>query len=384
MTEVLYNISSPVDRHNRNVINVTYADILSRFNNIQKQINFLAGGNEVDALIQRITDTLNNADVTLTDLQGALNDATQLIDVMTAATTDATNAAGAANQATGTAVQIIAELTLLQTDLEQLQATLTQSIAGANQATTNANTATDNANQATQATQQATTGANNAASRANTAADAIEGWGQATPYQSGSYSRNNVVTYKGSTYQSLVDDNTSLPTDNTKWIVLARKGLDGQGAVQTVNSRLPDGDGDVKVGIADINGLQDSLNSKASNTNLTELERVVTTHLDEFVQNLSGNGYQKLPNGLILQWLTIPAGFTTNAGGAYTTFLPVSFTQQSLVVFAQSNSINYTSEERVIGASFNPTTPLSTIGIYTNNEGAKVYPHDVMIFALGV
>uniref|UniRef100_UPI000D2FF19B hypothetical protein n=1 Tax=Metasolibacillus meyeri TaxID=1071052 RepID=UPI000D2FF19B len=281
----LYNTQSPITREERNNINATWQDILNRFSDLQRQINILAGDNDVDELIQRITDTVNNADATLTDLQAALNDATQLIDDMVAATTSATDAANAANQATADATQLISDMTALQGDLEQLQTSLEQSITDATQATTGAITATTNANQAAQDAQQATTDATDAANRANDAAYAIEGWGQVVPYQNGTtYSRNNPVTYQGSTYQSLIDDNDSLPTDNTKWIVIARKGLDGQGAVQTVNEQLPNEDGNVDVGIAHINGLQVALDGKANDADLTSLEDVVTTHLDKMMQ----------------------------------------------------------------------------------------------------
>lgn len=278
----LYNTQSPITREERNNINATWQDILNRFSNLQRQINILAGDNDVDELIQRITDTVNNADATLTDLQTALSDATQLIDDMITATTSATEAANAANQATADATQLISDMTALQGDLEQLQTSLEQSITDSTQATTGAINATTNANQATSNAQQATTNADNAANRANDAAYAIEGWGQVVPYQNGTtYNRNNPVTYQGSTYQSLVDNNDSLPTDDTKWIVLARRGLDGQGAVQTVNEQLPDPNGNVDVGIANINGLQGALDAMASDADLTALEQTVTTHLDK-------------------------------------------------------------------------------------------------------
>ncbi|MCT6925406.1 hypothetical protein [Metasolibacillus sp.] len=277
----LYNTQSPITREERNNINATWQDILNRFNNLQRQINILAGDNDVDELIQRITDTVNNADATLADLQTALSDATQLIDDMVAATTSATEAANAANQATADATQLISDMTALQGDLEQLQTSLEQSITDATQATTGAINATTNANQAAQDAQQAKADADNAAQRAESAADAIAGWGQAVPYESGTiYNRNNFVTHEGSTYQAKHDGVTSIPTTTTDWILIARRGLDGQGAVQTVNDQLPDQNGNVDVGIANINGLQGALDAKANNADLTSLEDVVNTHLD--------------------------------------------------------------------------------------------------------
>lgn len=274
----LYKITSQIDRIQRKIINDTFADIAERFSNLQRQINILAGDNDVDELINRIADALNNSESTLEELQKALSGAQQEISAMLTATTNASNATNAANQATTDATHLINDMTALQTDLEQLQTSLNQVMTDATQATTAANTSTNNANQATQNAKQATTDANNAAGRANDAAESIEGWGQALPFQGGTYHRNNVVTFEGSTYQSLIDDNTSSPTDNTKWIVLARKGLDGLGAVQTVNEKSPDGQGNVEVGISDIDGLQGALNEKAQDVDLAALEETVTKH----------------------------------------------------------------------------------------------------------
>lgn len=290
----LYRVDSPIDREQRNNLNLTLEDILKRFNNLQRQINILTGDNDVDELINRIADALTNSEATLTEVQTALTDAQQVIDDMITATTNATNATEAANQATTDATQLFNDMTFLQTDIEALQTSLNQIITDANQATNAANTATNNAKQATQDAQQATTDADNAASRANGAAESIEGWGQALPFQVGTYHRNNVVTFEGSTYQSLVDDNTSLPTDNTKWIVLARKGVDGQGAVQTVNDKLPNEQGNVELGISDIDGLDLTLNEKANDDDLTALGETVSGHLTNVVWEAATllNGWQ--------------------------------------------------------------------------------------------
>lgn len=287
MTILLNNTGNPINRIERIKINENWDKIVGGLTNLQFQINTLAGGQEIQGILDAINQAITDVADAQTKADEAIRLATEASDLANASASNATTkaseaeqAAIIANEATTNANEAIDRVNNALVDIEALKQTTIDATADAIIATGDANTATDNANQATQAAQQATTGANSAAGRANTAADAIEGWGQAAPYQSGTYSRNNVVTYEGSTYQSLADDNTTLPTDNTKWIVLARKGLDGQGAVQTVNNKMPDQDGDVEVGIADINGLQDSLNSKASNTNLTVLEEVVTTHLD--------------------------------------------------------------------------------------------------------
>ena len=44
---------------------------------------------------------------------------------------------------------------------------------------------------------------------------------------------------------------------------------------------------------------------------------------DEFGSSLSGNGYQKLPSGLIIQWG--PTGAVSSASGAVTVTFPIAF-----------------------------------------------------------
>lgn len=250
--ENLYKVDSPIDRERRKNLNDTLEDILRRFSNLQRQINILAGDNDVDELIQRIMNAINSSEATLEDLQTALSDAQQEIVDMLTATTNATNATEAANQAATEATQLIGEMTILQTDLEQLQTSLNQIIIDATQATIAADTATDNANQATNDAHQAKTYADNAASRANNAADAIYGWGSANKWVAGTYNRNNVVTHGGNTYQARKDGVTSTPPinpaiDNSDWIILARKGVDGNGSVSSVNGFTPDPEGNVTV-----------------------------------------------------------------------------------------------------------------------------------------
>ncbi|MCT6941451.1 MAG: hypothetical protein M3Z62_13575, partial [Metasolibacillus sp.] len=347
----LYNTQSPITKDERVNINKTWDDILRRFNNLQRQINILAGDNDVDELIKRIQDALDSADSTLAELQAALNDASDLIDNMINATIEATEAATAANQATADATQIINDLTALQVDLEQLQTSLEQSIADATAATTNANTATTNANQATQDAQQATTDATSAAQRAESAADAVKGWGQAEPYNSTkTYERNNVVTYEGSSYQAKHDGVTSIPTTTADWIIIARRGLDGQGAVQTVNEQLPDEDGNVDIGIANINGLQVALDSKANDADLTLLDNKVTTHLDKNA-SLIEKGHVQLSNTPAMDETKAitPRGVAVVVGEFYNS----GFNSASARIATDLNAINISSRYYTYNTTLN-------------------------------
>lgn len=305
----LYSTQSPITKDERVNINKTWDDILRRFNNLQRQINILAGDNDVDELIKRIQDALDDSESTLAELQVALSDASDLIDNMINATIEATEAATAANQATADTIQIINDLTALQSDLEQLRTSLEQIITDATTATSDAINATTNANQAADNANDATTAAIDAASRANTAAEAVEGWGTAVPWNSTvNYVKNNVVTDDGSTWQALHPNINIKPLEGADWTCIARKGLDGQGAVQTVNNQSPDQNGNVDVGITNITGLQVALNDKANDADLTLLDNKVTTHLDNDERHLVNGEREKWTNHSILAYRRFLAG----------------------------------------------------------------------------
>lgn len=85
--------------------------------------------------------------------------------------------------------------------------------------------------------------------------------------------------------------------------------------------------------------------------NLTSLETRVTEHLAEFVQNLSGNGYQKLPNGLILQWRTIPRNSAmSSVGGGITVSFPIVFPNEVCFIVAHTDADVYTDALRIKGS----------------------------------
>ena len=146
-------------------------------------------------------------------------------------------------------------------NLETLQAQLVQMKHQLETATTGAETAAINANNAAQVTNDLTkvinevlAEAKEAAQRANNAAQVIDGWGTATAWVATvEYVKNNVTTYNGSTWQSLSTNINSVPSEsNTDWILLAQRGVDGNGSVSKVASKSPDIDGNVLLIPADI------------------------------------------------------------------------------------------------------------------------------------
>lgn len=138
--------------------------------------------------------------------------------------------------------------------VDDLVQSVNTAVSNAEIATINANNATNSANTATSNANVATTNANNAATNAQIVVDNthyIEPWLSTT-----TYSKNNIVSYNGSSFISLVDSNlNNIPNsaqDTVYWGVLARKGVDGQGAVNTVNNLSPDINGNISITANDV------------------------------------------------------------------------------------------------------------------------------------
>ncbi|MBT2759831.1 SGNH/GDSL hydrolase family protein [Paenibacillus sp. ISL-20] len=153
----------------------------------------------------------------------------------------------------------------------QLLMDLTSVVATANAATNSANTAAQNANNATQEADQATQGAitaknnadeatanannaataaNDAASSANNLVDTFVSKGQysaTTPYNV-----NNIVLYNGSSWRCIKSSQGNTPSEGEFWTLVAIKGVDGNGAVSTVNGLSPDQSGNVVLVADDI------------------------------------------------------------------------------------------------------------------------------------
>ena len=62
------------------------------------------------------------------------------------------------------------------------------------------------------------------------------------------YLKGNETLYNGSTYRALEDVTGELPADSDKWQLVAQRGVDGKGAVSSVNNISPDENGNVDLG----------------------------------------------------------------------------------------------------------------------------------------
>jgi len=109
-------------------------------------------------------------------------------------------------------------LTTIKTNVETAISNADTATANANTATTNANTATTNAQTATTNAETATTNANNAVNQLNHKG----AYSSTTTYQP-----RNIVTYNGSSYMNIVSSTGILPTNLNNWQLIGSKGDKG-------------------------------------------------------------------------------------------------------------------------------------------------------------
>ncbi len=215
----LYQTDSPVDREQRMNLNGTWEDILKRFANLQRQINILAGGEEVDELLQRLNDAVDKATVAV---EQAIEDN---------------------NTATQEAIEVNNKA--LQTAIEEVSDAISQ----LDSAIASANDAADNANEAKKGTLEAT-------AQAQTAISAMQSlikntgpkgtWDDKTQYY-----KNNLAEVDGRTYIALKENINTPVTDKSTWALFADKGAQGADGPRG----LPGKDGKDGTGVNIITGL---------------------------------------------------------------------------------------------------------------------------------
>lgn len=205
MTLELHNTENPISNTERLKINENWQRIISGYSYLQQQIKVLAGGAEVDELIQRLNEAVDGANVAVQQAIDANNTATQ-------------EAIEANNKA-----------------LQDALTTVSQTLVDVNKAITDANTATTEANTAKQ-------GALDATAQAQTALTSMQSlitnlgskgvWNDTTQYY-----KNNLAVFNGSTFIASQDNlgktPPTLPTQsNAYWSLFAEKGATGNTGLQ--------------------------------------------------------------------------------------------------------------------------------------------------------
>lgn len=122
------------------------------------------------------------------------------------------------------------------------------------------------------------------------------------------YKQNNIVSYNGSSYIAKQDTTGNTPTNNTYWGLLAQRGVDGTGAVSTVNGQSPDAEGNVELVIPDpdLSGLATKQELTAVADDLATESQALATHLAERA-SLTKEGHVRLSDSVISESNTLAA-----------------------------------------------------------------------------
>lgn len=282
--------------------------------------NANAEATNLDGLKVDVVDATQSANTAASNAVNATANAVQ-------ATTDAQTATSAANTATKKANNAAdlanekAELAQTRVDeLNDLDTSINESVDNAEIATNAANNAADNANskasladekaqladtaalnadEKAQLAEGAATLANEKANLAQTATDEanerietmdelipqVEGLENKGAYDSTvDYVKNNIVRHNGSSYQAL-KDNVGVPVTNADtWSLAAQRGVDGEGAVSSVNGVSPEEDGDVTLTAEDVGAETPTGAQEKANTALSQAKQ----YADDLEPDLTG------------------------------------------------------------------------------------------------
>lgn len=352
MTIILNTTGNPITREERIKINQNWDRIVGGLTSLQFQINTLAG-EDVEKIIERINQAIQEVTDAKNKTDEAIRLANKASTLANSSATDANLKAQEAQEATRLANEATVKANEASATLNATLESINTAIAELNLAKQDTITATELANQATQnvtqaanakiieteetrlslvqdaeATKQkllndaqlietqltesiavtkqdlvlevnnakadavaATNAANTAATSATDAANAVAGWSGAVVFNQGKvYSKNNVVTFNGSTYQAKKDGVYSTPptppVDNEDWTVIALRGVDGEGSVSSVNGISPDATGNVTLPLPE--GTVKAVNGQTPNRagNITLFARDVDAYTTVEVNDL--------------------------------------------------------------------------------------------------
>ncbi|MED4699613.1 hypothetical protein P9436_11160 [Lysinibacillus capsici] len=196
MSVYLEEMLSAWNQQERNKVNENWRRIMATFTNLQRQINILAGGEEVDELLQRLNDAVESATIAVQESIDANNTATQ----------DA----------------ITANKQALLIALDKIGAALTD-VGDAIQA---AETATNDAVEAKDAALQAAGDAQTTISQMQVIISNFRPrgeWNATTDYF-----KNNLAGLNGKTYIALQNNTNKPVTDTSFWVLFADRGAKGE------------------------------------------------------------------------------------------------------------------------------------------------------------
>lgn len=306
---------NPISPEERRKINENWGRITSYLTSLQMQLKTISGGNDIDEIIDRILQATDDAESSIATMN-------QLINTVNSKITQIEAATSAANAATANATNIYNALVPLKTALEQLQTNLSGIVAAENARVTaeqDRTTAEGVRNTSEQsrgnAEQQRVQNENvriaNEQARVlshNELLTLLANLGSVDYNPSDTYDFPTFVAYGGETYLALQEVTGITPTDDkVHYRLAARRGVDGTGAVSTVNGKSPDNAGNVLLNFDDVGAA-----SKADFTQhlaqLTWYEAVLVngfTGSIKYAKDTHGNVYIRLS---IVNLATIDSG----------------------------------------------------------------------------
>lgn len=130
------------------------------------------------------------------------------------------------------------------------------------------------------------------------------------------YNKNNMATYDGSTYIALEENKGVLPSDSTRWGLVARRGVDGMGAVASINNLGPSENGNITLTAAEV-GAASAQEMNDVSQRVETIEKYAKTYREK-QSTLLSEFYRKLRNGIFpikacFQGDSIIYGYDTNS-----------------------------------------------------------------------
>lgn len=314
----LHPILTPIDYEERLKILENWTRITSYFNSVEVKIKFLSGGEEIEDILNRINTAVANAQDVTANTQQALDDVNNALSQLNTVISNTNAAAGRADVAADGANQLNVILTTLKGELETLQTDLNGIVQAEAQRVSN-ESGRVSAEQ-TRSTDETTRRENEAARMLKEQARENAETQRTTTFNAkmltadekivmmqylidnlASYDYNptatfnfpNLIKSNGSTFIALQEVQGVTPVDDgINYRLVAQRGVDGTGAVSSVNGIAPDTNGNVQV----IMELVNNLISDSTTAGLTAAQGKALKVMFDALQQAANNHINDLNN----------------------------------------------------------------------------------------
>lgn len=395
---------SPIDPSSWRELNENWELIKSYLRFIQRQINIMSGS-EADEIISKIEATIANAENATADVAQAkieieliLNDLTELIANTQTAANNANLAANEASELKNTLTALQGELVTLQTNLNGIVQAESQRVTNEQSRKTDETTRRENEAARVLKEQSRENAEQNRTSTFD--AQMLTAEQKITMMQylidnlksydfnlSATYYFPNLIKWNGSTFIALKEVTGLTPIDDgINYRLVAQRGVDGTGAVSSVNGIGPDVNGNVEVIMALVN----NLGSDSTTAGLTAAQgKALKVLFDGLQQTLSSHvGATDNPHGVTAEQLAlgnvqnfgVATQVEAEAGTSATKYMTVLRTKQAidknLVPIQQSTTALETkvtqqladNNQRMINVKYPPSPLVAAVGNGVNDD----------------